>query len=273
MTTFDSLETMALTAEQVATQFVRAQNERQPWEALWQDCYDYALPTRVVGQNTRSWKQAYQSLFDATAIDAVDQLASALLTNLVPPWSPFVHIVAGPKLTEQQSAALAPMLERVNRALHDHFRRSNFTVELHQALLDMVTVGTACLRFDETLPGEISAFQFRCIPLPQIYLNDEHMAGLFMRLEMSVGEFLRQCPAIDSTALQSYAGDSDNVTLLYAVLPHGLTNDHVIMTNPAQGTPQILWHEALAYSPFMLFRWQKTGGESYGRSPVMKALP
>jgi hypothetical protein len=260
-------------AETLAAQFTRAQSDRQPWDALWQDCYDYALPMRVVGQNTRSWKQAYHMLFDATAADAVDQLASALLSNLVPPWSPFVNVVAGPQLNETHSAAIAPTLQRINRLLHDHFRRSNFTVELHQALLDMVTVGTACLRFDETAPGSLSAFDFHCVPLLQIALADEQAKGLFMRVELTAHELQQQCPGVDVESLTSNTKATDKISLVYAVLPRGLALEHLIMTSPTQGTSEILWREPLDQSPFLIFRWQKTAGESYGRSPVMKALP
>ena len=37
-----------------------------------------------------------------------------------------------------------------------HFDRSNFAVEVHQCFLDLVTVGTACLLFEEEkIGGEI----------------------------------------------------------------------------------------------------------------------
>jgi hypothetical protein len=270
---FDPLTPQPCDPVHIADRFTRAKQMREPWESLWQDCYDYALPMRTMGTQTRNWKQAYQALFDATAADGVDQLASALLANLVPPWSPFAVISAGPKLNEEQRVSVAPMLEQVNRLLHDHFRRSNFTVELHQALLDMVTVGTSCLRFDETDPGALSAFEFRAIPLTQIYLADEHARGLFMRLDITPVQLMRQCAGLQLEQIEKFVTDKGTLSVLYAVVPNDLTTDHVVISDPSYGTPVLLWHDVMPYSPFMVARWQKTGGESYGRSPVMKALP
>jgi hypothetical protein len=270
---FDPLTTHHYEASSVMERFVRAKQMRESWESLWQDCYDYALPTRIVGANTRDWKQAYQSLFDGTAADAVDQLASALLANLVPPWSSFAVISAGPKFNDAQRAAMAPMLDQVNQLLHDHFRRSNFTVELHQALLDMVTVGTCCMRFDETDPGSLSAFSFRTIPLTHLYLQDEDARGLFMRMDVTLTHLMQQCPGLNMDVAQKSMTDKGTIPIIYTVMPRDMAIDHLVITDPVTGGTDILWQDVQSYSPFIVARWQKTGGEYYGRSPVMKALP
>ncbi|HNS44923.1 MAG TPA: portal protein, partial [Alphaproteobacteria bacterium] len=63
--------------EIIVGRFDAARARRSNWEGLWQDCYDYALPYRgdFSGYFSGGSRRG-ETLFDATAPDAVDQLAS-----------------------------------------------------------------------------------------------------------------------------------------------------------------------------------------------------
>lgn len=80
----------------------RARSQRAAWDALWQDCYDYALPLRrpnagAGGQiGAANAMRAGDKLFDGTAADAVDQLAAGRLAQLTPPWA-LVRLPARPR--------------------------------------------------------------------------------------------------------------------------------------------------------------------------------
>lgn len=262
-----------LMVQQVSDLYHEAQNTRQPWESLWQDCYDYALPTRTMQNGLqRSWRQAYQHLFDATAADAVDQLASCLLSQLMPPWSPWVEIVAGPGLSENDRLHIAPTLKNINRMLHDHVRHSNFTVELHQALLDMVTVGTACLWVGRDVPGRLSGLHFQTLPLTQFYALGNDLQHIFMPFCWTLEKIARHFPGLTLPERMSLS-DVDEIKGVYAVIKGDQAWHHCVVMNPGESNAHILWQDHTAQSPFITFRWQKTVGEIYGRSPVMKALP
>ena len=62
----------------------KAKERRSTWESHWQECYDYALPLRdaVINPPVPGEKKG-ERLFDATAADAVDQLAARLLRLLL----------------------------------------------------------------------------------------------------------------------------------------------------------------------------------------------
>lgn len=248
-----------------------AQTLKQPMETIWRDCTDYTLPFR----HENGFAVKNQKLFDGTAGDAVDQLASSLLAQLTPPWSSWIGIAPGPALTDQQSAEIAPKLREINDILQGHFDRSNFAVEMHQAFLDLVTLGTACLRFDETVPGDLSAFHFQALPLRQIAFLDSargQLEATFYRLSLSREEILARFPAAADHLTQT--NEDQRHTLLYAVTPQsqgGYTLSFIL--EPDNGDPYVLEQIKSATSPFVAFRWQKSAGEIYGRSPVMKALP
>ncbi len=162
-----------LDPKSVLERYGRARQRRAAWEAHWQECYDFALPQRdgIIRQG-RPGEKKTEKLFDATAPDAVDQLAASLMAQLTPPWSTWFGFSAGPDADAALRNVLAPDLERMSRIVQAHFDRSNFVVELHQCYLDLVTAGTACLMFEETATGDESAFRFTAVPLSQVVLEE-----------------------------------------------------------------------------------------------------
>ena len=65
-----------------------AQNRRRNWEGIWEECYDYALPQRGGFEfDNRPGQRKTNDVYDATAMDAADRLASSMLGNLTPTWS------------------------------------------------------------------------------------------------------------------------------------------------------------------------------------------
>ena len=165
--------------------YEQAKSRRNAWEALWKDCYDYALPQREMDGTIGSNRTDH--IYDGTAMDAVEQLAASLLGNLTPPWSQWFGFTPGPQMDEDQADALAPALEKAGRLLQSHLDKSNFTTEMHQAFLDLIVGGTATLLFEEAQPGDYSAFRFKAIPLNQIALDEGARTG---RLDTSYREVM-----------------------------------------------------------------------------------
>lgn len=108
-----------------------ARNRRRPWEPLWQDAYEYALPQRNSFTGGAPGDKRMEKIFDGTAMDAVDSLAASLLANLTPPWTQWFGFKPGPDLSAAETESLSPLLEQAARTLQAHFDRSNFIVEIH----------------------------------------------------------------------------------------------------------------------------------------------
>ena len=109
----------------------RARSQRSSWDALWQDCYDYALPARRgagTSSNTGSASRVSDRLFDATAADAAEQLAAALLSQLTPPWSRWFAFQPGRDIPQEQHGAVSAELDKAAELLQAQFDRSNLSV-------------------------------------------------------------------------------------------------------------------------------------------------
>ncbi|HPF78384.1 MAG TPA: portal protein [Alphaproteobacteria bacterium] len=265
--------------ELLMERYAQAKNRRRNWESHWQDCYDYALPQRggFSGMNI-SGTSRVQSLYDGTAMDAVDQLAASLLGNLTPPWSQWFGLKPGPDLTQSEAQALAPVLEDIAKKIQSHLDRSNFSVEMHQCFLDLAVGGTATLYFEETDPGNFSAFKFSAVPLQDILLEEGEngfLDGSFRKLFLTLSQLQGRYPSAELPLEVLREGTKDPQTrfeVIESILPeNGVYVYKAVLCETS--VPILLKEGKFNSSPAISFRWMKSPGEIYGRSPVMKALP
>ncbi|MDW8123157.1 MAG: portal protein [Geminicoccaceae bacterium] len=273
-------EHLALLDERVR----RARARRVPWEALWRECYAYAHPQRGggLGAEFASAARYADRLFDATAVDAVEQLAASLMAELVPPWSEWFGLYPGEDVPESERGALAETLEAVARRLQGHFDRSNFAVEIHQCFLDLVTCGTAHLLFEEAPPGQLSAFRFAAIPTSEIFVDGEHgeISRRYRVVVRSLGGLLEQSsrvPLPEAVLEEARSRPDQLVEVIDALEPAEPSGWRFLRYLPpgSPGAPSglVLAEGRFETSPLLTFRWSKGAGELYGRSPVMAALP
>lgn len=257
----------------------QAKQRRSNWESTWQECYDYALPQ--CGDFTRinqPGRIRTERLYDGTALDAVDQLAASLLGHLTPPWTQWFGFRPGPDLSPEEADALAPVLENSARIVQAHFDRSNFSVEMHQCYLDLVVGGTSALYFEEMEPGSFSAFKFSSIPLADIMLEEGengYLDGSFRQMKLTLAQLKDRYPTADIPMDIISEGERDpqaRFAVQESILPESGAYDYTALLIE-KGRPVELSAARFTSSPCIAFRWMKSPGETYGRSPVMKALP
>lgn len=261
---------MILTPTSVLEGYRRAASMRAAWEPLWRDCYDYCLPGRP-GQST-------VSTFDSTGADSAEQLAASLLAELTPPWVRWFGLepAGGPAGTvAAKDTTLA--LEASSDALAAAFDRANFAVEMHQAFLDLVIAGTAVLQVEEALPGEPSVLRFTAVPLVQTVL-EEGVSGrldtIYRSQLLTLAEIDARYPGADlPPALRRSVEPQEKLNVVEAVIAEGPDFCFAAVVEHASTGAIILAQGRFATSPYIAFRWLRAPGETYGRSPVMKALP
>jgi hypothetical protein len=262
----------------VVNRFEQARTKRDAWLDLWQDCYDYTLPeharfTGVAGVPSRKREQ----LFDGTAADAVDQLASSLLGHLTPPWVNWFGLTPGLDVPADRSVALGQILDQSTGILQNQIDRSNLMVELHQCFLDLVVGGTAVLQIDTLPPGRMTSFACRAVPLSEVILDSNNGTDLnrVYRRRKITGAILSAMPL--AGAMHLYDMASKNPEKTFEIIEfseqseQGYQVGSIVLDDGI--APTLIAAQTLSASPFIAFRWMKTPGEFYGRSPVMKTLP
>lgn len=275
----EQIEQQQYRLNNIVQRYEQAKSRRSNWESHWQECYDYALPER--GNFTHfdvPGARKTQNLYDGTAMDSVDQLAASLLGNLTPPWTGWFGFKPGPELNKQEAQDIAPLLEDIGKTIQAHLDRSNFNVEMHQCFLDLAVGGTATLFFEETEPGAFSAFKFTSVPLHDVILEEGDKGFLdnaFRVMSLTLAQIEEKYPAAQLPERIYREGTQDSQArfkMLESVLPEkGVYAFTAILLE--ETAPVLLSEGVFNESPAISFRWMKSSGEVYGRSPIMKALP
>jgi hypothetical protein len=273
-----------LSPEAIRKGFERARERRQPWESLWRECYAYALPQRGLGLGAEfaPARRYSDGLFDGTAQDAVEQLAASLLAELTPPWSQWFGFRPGHGADGEDRAALAGYLEDMADRVRGHFERSTFAVEIHQCFLDLATVGTATLMFQEAPVGEPSAFRFCAVPAAEMYIDGDqngqirhHYRANGLTLAAIRGRY-PDAKLPEWLVEEGERNPEQRHDVVEAVLQQAQGYGYgAMLLHPARdgGRDCVLAEGQFDQPPFLTFRWMKGAGELYGRSPVMTALP
>lgn len=265
--------------------YKKSQEKKQQWESVWHECYEYAFPQRenVCCDDAYIQDKTAAHLFDGTAPDAVDQLASSMLSELTPVWAKWFGLKAGYELSAEESSQVAEVLEHATDVLQQNFEHSNFGVEIHQCYLDLVTVGTACLLFEEAPIGSSTAFRFYAVPLREVSFEESPGGKIdttFRCSSVGITDVQTRFPKAEIPAFFEHQAQKDadyKLKVLEVVEPvikgAGYRYTAFAYDEIYDNQNFVLREGVFETSPFINFRWLKAPGEIYGRSPVMKALP
>ncbi len=264
--------------------YQKAVARRRNWLSHWQECYEFALPQRNGAAEQTSGGKRLDRVFDATAPDAVEQLAASLMAEITPPSGGWFDLEPGGNVPGDDRQVLTEQLGRAVRILQGHFDRSNFAVEMHQAFLDLVTAGTACLRLEKADLHSPSAFRFTAVPLRDLAFeerSDGKMDAVFRKLSLTRDEIRTNWPdAVNMPERETARDDADSqkrFAVIEAVVPaaNGQSGYDICVFREEGGASHgdLIYRGQFDVSPYIAFRWMKAPGEIYGRSPVMKALP
>src|SRR6185369_278023 len=136
---------MPLDPIQLLKRYERMVQEHRNWEGLWQDIADYIHPRRSQFTTTRmpGGKQT-ERLFDSTALDAHDRLASTLngtLTSRATKWFTL-------KMRDEQYDDVSEVKEWLEDCAGRMYRavnQSNFAQESSEMYSDETAFGTSAL--------------------------------------------------------------------------------------------------------------------------------
>lgn len=255
------------------------------WIPIMQACFFYAVPFRnryyLPGKEFQGTTQNTR-VYDTTAVEAVKTFVSKLHDTMTPPqvqWG-FLEVddsmVDDPKsqLEVLESAQLE--LNKYMRQLFVYIHASNFDVVINECYFDLA-IGTSALVINQYNDNE----PFLCTSIPMDKLAIEEavngkIESWFRTWQnLKIAELYTRWPKIvlSSDLISDMSADPDakvkNVYEGVAYYP-GLPKPYCYAVWAAN---TILYHEFLDSSPGIIWRFQKTNNETWGRGPVMEALP
>ena len=233
--------------------YKRALDEREVWLPRWKNAMRYTIPSDDTEAAT---------LFDATAADAVDNLAASMYSLLTPPESLWINLV--------RESDLSPDAETATLMLRAHLNDSNFYTTVHQCYIDLVVLGTACLFMAENPIGSDSAFSFTAIPMKDIAI----LPGMvFHTTSIPACDLMEKYPQFTFPANMRDTIKNNPQTpirLVQALVGKDFT---AWVDVGGDFENNIVARGTFETNPYIIFRWSLVSGELYGRGPVLRALP
>lgn len=269
---------MRLDARQVIDRSKKAFAKKDLWRTVYEDCYRYALPQRnlydgyyegnVPGQNKMNM------VFDSTAIHSTQRFANRIQSGLFPPYKKWCRLEPGDDIPAQRRTEVQQALDIYLDKMFTVLRQSNFDLAIGEFLLDLC-VGTAVMLVQEG--DDITPIQFTAVPQYLVALEEGPYGtvdNVYRKYKIRVEAIQRQFPDAEIPASIQKLIDSkpqEQIELAEAVILDPDRKDycyHLVY----EKTGEELVYRRMDQSPWVVSRYMKVAGETFGRGPLVSAI-
>lgn len=260
-------------------------SERYQWVDLWQDVVDYMLPNRspVIGTITPGEDRSVE-MYDSTAYKSLLRLAANLndmLTNQSSQW--FQLGIDDPDL--EDDPLVQEWLMETTDVIRNELDRSNFYDQIHELYLDLGSFGTGIM-YIEPSDSDDSNLNFKTCHIREVYVAEDKY-GRIDTLFRVFNYTVRQCvqrwgiDKVSECVRKKYNDKPDEfVEIIHVVFPREERNpkkkDNKNMPFASvwmeKENKHILNESGYETRAYLVPRWMKSSGESYGRSPAISVL-
>jgi len=256
----------------------KAQRDKDLFEALYTDAYEFALPQRQLygyyDGNSKGAKKMSR-VFDSTAINSTQRFANRLQSGIFPPQRKWCRLEPGTDVPIEQRDQAQAIMDVYMEKMFAVIKQSNFDIAIGEFLLDLA-VGTACMMVQ---PGDdISPINFT--PVPMFLVAYEEGANgtvdkIYRRMRMKAEAIQQQWKdAVFSDYLQQMIDSkpTEDIDLMEATVYDAERGDWCYHVIEVKTKEEIVYRRMLS-SPWVISRYSKIAGEVYGRGPLLTAMP
>lgn len=278
---------MGTREEMLIARYGELKADRSQFEDTCQKIADYELGRRdFTVHHVHQGRRRDQEIYDTTSQTMASLLASGLHSMLTNPATEWFHIKPFDEELLQEHE-VAQWIDAVEQEMYAAFNqpKARFSAQIHECYIDLVSFGT-CAMFVGDVPGTDRVL-FSARPLPEIFVAEDHSGTIdtvFRKFEythrQAVSRWGPMAPEPSQEAMKSGKGVDEKREYLQIVMPA----DEPIRI-PFSNTPlpwaglfmdmaakKITEERGFHEFPFMVARWEKDAGETYGRGPGWNAL-
>lgn len=269
----------------IVSRFEQLQAQRQNYEKTWDDITEFVLPHRGDFQHKRAAAQRKtRRLYDTTAIQSNEFLASTLhggLTNPAVKW--FQLRSLNPEIA--QLDPVKQYLQIATDAIFDvvNSPASNFQSQNHELFLDLTAYGTACMYIEDL---EAEGIRFKAVHLSELFIAED-MSGnidtVFRKFEYTARQAAQfwGLDALSAPMRKAAEKTPDKkFKILHCVKPNEDYDSESRLSAKMKyssmyidlDTMHLISTGGYSEQPYLVPRWAKLVGETYGRSPAWSAL-
>lgn len=256
------------------------------WIPIMQASFFYAVPFRnryyLPGKEFQGTMQNTR-LYDTTAVEGVTTFVSKLHDTMTPPQVQWGFLEVDDSQLDLRDEETLEQVENAQLMLNDYMRKlfvyihaSNFDVVINECYYDL-SIGTSALVINQHTDEQ--PFLCTSIPMDKLAIEEAvngNIESWFRTWQnLKIAELHTRWPGIIIT---------DNLAALLASDPDAVIRNVyegvAYFVNQPQKYCYAVWADNdllsvqwLDSSPGIIWRWKKTNNETWGRGPVMEALP
>lgn len=271
--------------ERLKKRYQKAKGIADLWQSLLEACFHYAIPNKnrfylPTGDFQGDMRNA--RVYDTTAVDGTKTFVSKIHSTMTPPRVQWGFLEVDPIVWKDPTVTLADV-QRWQQILNDYMRKlftfvhaSNFDVIINECYYDLA-IGTSCIvinQGDDKRPIVCTS-----IPMDKMAIEEaangrvESWYRTWENLKINELKTRWQNIILSDDMIVDLMQDQDAVVKkLYegvAYFPDGVKPYcYVVWSDNA-----VLLQEWTDSNPGIVWRFQKVNNETWGRGPVMDALP
>lgn len=253
-----------------------AQRERDAFQPLLDEAYQYAIPFRKTTRKTGQGEKRVNDVFDHTAIDSAFRFAGKIQQDLWPAGQQNFALEPGPIIPADQRDQVAAELEQISNVLQAFFDDGDWDLAFHEMALDL-SAGTGAILMNSTAdPGRF--WDPVSVPVEELLLEggaSGRMTGIFWTRRMSAR-------VLEETWPEGTYGDQ--IKKLLKEKPEAEIDVKCdTVWDPKKAVwRMVVWcdkQDSLIFEdqsrtcPWLIPRYFRVSGETWGRGPVMLAMP
>lgn len=293
-----------LTKDEVSKRAATADQEKQNWVSQYRDAYEFGIPQRNLYSTFQPGADKMTRIFNSTPILSTQKFASRMQSNLTPVDQFWLDFVPGVDIPPEAEESVRLKLQQIQKRFFAVIQNSNFDTVINEFYLDLA-VGTAAMLVMEG--DDDHPVVFTAVPNAQLSLDEGPMGsvdGVFRQHSVEPRNIIptwldikKNATALavvnklitDSSNDQNSGGkanileatyfDHDSNKWIYQVILKG-SQDNSDISQPTAvqnlgnpGGSVLLVERRLNESPWIVTRWVKVSGETFGRGPLLFALP
>ena len=268
-----------LDTRQIIRSFDAASLEWEQFRSLHMEIYDYAIPNRQLFINDSPGARKTDKVFNSAAVKATQRLAGRLQQTIVPAFQTWVRLVPGNLVPTEHVNEVGKFLDHQTDVLFEFINASNFATAIHESLLDL-TIGTGALLVQDG--GLETPLEYHSVPIFELRPLEGPSGTIetvFRLRKPKLGNLLQIWPQATlppELEQKIEARPNETVEIIEGVVHRPFFRDYVyvVLHRGAAGSEHasVMLATQMDLSPFIVFRWSKLAGETWGRGPLFDVL-
>jgi hypothetical protein len=274
---------MSMEPEALIKRAQTAERKRDAFASLMKECYRYAMPERDAWASYGYGQERISEVYDSTAMLSTARFATRLCNALFPPGQRWAELTLPEDIEDtDETKRLRAEVQGLTEILFKHIRQSNFDPCMHEAAHDLAAGVSAILIENGRLASGRShgpLLRFTSVPAALVAFDEGPFGvieGVFYSQRIAARNIKRHYPDTKSLPREIEekirTAPEDEILLLQCTTYDAEAGKWCFQVLLRDAKTELV-KRYYRTNPWVITRWMKAPGETYGRGPLTMALP